>query len=65
MALQQKKKWNKIISAMIIVLGVILMAGKMYADSEPGLIPLVMIVAGSGWFYFSRRPGRSAYGARQ
>ena len=32
------------LSAILIVLGMILAAGKIYADSEPGAIPLAMIL---------------------
>lgn len=37
------------LSATVIAIGAVLMAGKIYADSEPGLIPLVLVVSGIVW----------------
>ena len=30
------------------------MAGKIYADGEPGAIPLLLIVLGAGWYFVAR-----------
>lgn len=37
------------ISALVLILGVVLAAGKIYADSEPGAVPLLMILIGAIW----------------
>jgi hypothetical protein len=41
-------------AAILIVIGVLLMALKIYADSEPGAIPLILVLIGLGGLAFSR-----------
>jgi hypothetical protein len=38
------------ISAVIFVVGLALMVRQMYADSEPGAIPLLLVAIGLGWY---------------
>jgi hypothetical protein len=45
----------------IFVIGVVLMVGKIYADSEPGAIPLLLVVVGVGWYLVTRFRGRSRH----
>lgn len=47
-------KMQKRLSILTIAIGFVLMAAKIYADSEPGAIPLLLVVLGVGW-YFVRR----------
>ena len=47
------------LSATLIALGVILADGKIYADGEPGAIPLLMILIGVVWHVVARVRGRS------
>jgi hypothetical protein len=42
------------LSALLLVLGVLLMARQMYADDEPGAIPLLLVVVAMGWFLITR-----------
>jgi len=49
-----KLNTHKHLSAIIVVVGVVLMAGKIYADSEPGGIPSLLILTGLAWFFISR-----------
>lgn len=35
--------------------GLVLMIGKITFDSEPGAIPLLLILAGGGWLALTRR----------
>ena len=37
-----------------LLIGVVLMAGKIYFDSEPGLIPLLLVGSGIGWYFLAR-----------
>jgi len=30
------------------------MSGKIYADSEPGAIPVLLVVLGTGWYLLTR-----------
>ena len=41
---------HKLISATLIAVGLALMVMKIYADSEPGAIPLALILFGIGWY---------------
>lgn len=43
-----------LLSTLTIVIGCVLMVGKIYADSEPGAIPLLLIVLGIGWLLVTR-----------
>jgi len=40
---------QKALSILLIVIGCLLMAVKIHADSEPGAIPLLMIALGITW----------------
>ncbi len=54
-----KRKVHTRISAAIIAIGVVLMAGKIYFDSEPGLVPLLLVVVGGAWNVIARVRFRS------
>jgi hypothetical protein len=47
------------VSILVIAVGVVLMVGKIYADSEPGAIPLLLIVLGAGGYLIARARGRA------
>lgn len=49
------------LSGLIIMIGIILMVGKIYVDSEPGAIPLLLIIFGFGWFFITRSRIRSQH----
>ena len=44
-----------------IVIGVVLMLRQMYFDSEPGAIPLLLIVFGIGWYFITGARIRSRH----
>jgi len=44
---------------LIIVIGLVLMIGKIYADSEPGGIPILLVLFGTGWYVITRIRARS------
>jgi hypothetical protein len=44
-------KRQRIISVIIIVVGILLMIMKIYEDSEPGAIPLLLILIGTGLYF--------------
>ncbi|WP_166210376.1 hypothetical protein [Cognatiluteimonas telluris] len=50
---------QRILSACAIAVGVVLMAGKIHADGEPGAIPLLLVVLGTAWHVGGRWRGRS------
>ena len=50
----EKLKVHKILSALTIAIGFVLMLGKIYADSEPGAIPILLVVLGVGWYFVTQ-----------
>ena len=48
------------LSAIVILAGVALMVRQMYADDEPGAIPLLMIAIGVVWLLVTRARSRRA-----
>ena len=55
----EKLKVQKILSALTVVIGLVLMSGKIYADSEPGAIPILLVLLGTGWYLGARVRARS------
>jgi positive regulator of sigma E activity len=55
----KKIKASSLVSILILVIGVLLMVFKIVVDSEPGAIPLLLIVIGAGWFFASKFQLRS------
>lgn len=46
-------------AAAVTAIGVVLMLGMMYWESEPGAIPLALIAGGAIWWFVARRRGRA------
>lgn len=40
---------HKLTSALILVTGAVLMAGKIHSDGDPGLIPIALVALGIAW----------------
>ena len=55
----EKLRVQKLLSALTVVIGFVLMSGKIYADSEPGAIPMLLVVLGAGWYLVTRARTRS------
>ena len=49
-----KGKLQARLALITIAIGAVLMAGKIYADSEPGAIPLLLVVGGVAWYCVAR-----------
>jgi len=49
-------QWNaqRITAAIVLATGVLLMVAKIRADSEPGAIPLALVVIGGTWLLAAR-----------
>jgi hypothetical protein len=56
----QPLKLHTWLSVLTLVIGVALMARQMYADDEPGAIPLLLVVVGIGWLLVTRARIRRA-----
>lgn len=50
----QKLSVPTVIQVLIIAVGLVLMIGKIVADSEPGAIPILLILVGIGWYFIQR-----------
>ena len=55
----ERLKVQKVLAALTVAAGLVLMAGKIYADSEPGAIPMLLVVLGTGWYLVTRARTRS------
>lgn len=55
----KKLKMHRIISILITVIGITLMMYMVIVEDEPGAIPLLLIVTGSGWYLITRSKMRS------
>lgn len=47
------------LSLVVLAIGLALMAFKIYADSEPGAIPLALVLLSTGWYFVTRRRMRA------
>jgi hypothetical protein len=57
----QKLKLQKILSLIIIMLGIALLTYMVIVEDEPGAIPLLMIVTGTGWYFLTRSRTKSLH----
>lgn len=53
---------HRLIAASVLAIGLVLMAMMIVTESEPGLIPLVLVVLGAGWLLVTRARIRSRRG---
>lgn len=56
---QNKLKKHKVFSLLTIIVGVALLVYMILVEDEPGAVPLLLILAGSGWYMFLQRKVRS------
>lgn len=54
-----KLKVHTLLSALTIVIGALLMTYMIYVESEPGALPLLLVVGGTGWYFITRARIRS------
>lgn len=54
MTSEGKLRVHGTLAALTFTVGAVLMAIKIYADSEPGAIPLVLVLTGIGWYVATR-----------
>lgn len=55
----KKTMMARLAPLLIIVIGLLLMAMKIVEDSEPGAIPLLLVLIGTVWFFLQRFKFRS------
>ncbi len=55
----KKSKLHSLLSVLTIVLGIALLVFMIIVENEPGAIPLLLIVIGTGWYFLTRYRLRS------
>lgn len=53
-AINQKLKLGRVFSILTISIGIILMGYMVNVESEPGALPLLLILFGTAWFFINR-----------
>ena len=53
------RKAHAVLSALTVALGVLLLIYMIVVEDEPGALPLLLIVVGSGWYLITRARVRS------
>lgn len=46
---------HKLLSLLTLSVGVLLLIYMISVEDEPGAIPLLLIIIGTGWYFISRR----------
>ena len=59
MSTLEKLRVHKVLSVLTLGIGLVLMIGMMYWESEPGAIPLLLVLLGTGWYFITRARVRS------
>lgn len=57
----QKLKMPKLISILITLIGLAVMTFMVIVEDEPGAIPWLLLVTGTGWYLFTRAQIRSLH----
>jgi positive regulator of sigma E activity len=57
----KKLRIYKLISILFTLIGITLMAFMVIVENEPGAIPLLLIIAGAGWYFITRFRIRSQH----
>ena len=55
----KKPNIHAFVAVLVIIVGFVLMIGKIVADSEPGGIPILLVLLGTGWYFIQRTRSRS------
>lgn len=55
----KKLRIQILLSILIVLIGIVLMITKILTDSEPGAIPLLLIVFGTAWYFVIRNQMRT------
>ncbi len=50
----KKLKIHSLLSILTMIIGVALLIFMIVVEDEPGAIPLLLIAAGTGWYFISR-----------
>lgn len=50
----RRLKVHSVLAALVLGLGLVLLSGKVFADSEPGALPILLVLVGAGWYLATR-----------
>ncbi|HEX2149436.1 MAG TPA: hypothetical protein VHI31_04595 [Actinomycetota bacterium] len=53
------RKVHAVLSALTVAVGVLLLVYMVTVEDEPGALPLLLIVLGSGWYFTTRARSRA------
>ena len=56
---RSKSNWKKAVALAMLILGMLLMLFMIIVEDEPGAVPLMMIVMGSGYLIWRARRQRT------
>lgn len=59
MDIHQKLKTHKLLSILVLFLGILLLIFMITVEDEPGSIPLFLIAAGVTWYVITKRRSRN------
>jgi len=57
----KKLKMHSLLSVLTLVMGVALLIFMIVVEDEPGAIPLLLIVVGTGWYFINQNRIRSQH----
>lgn len=60
-ATSKKLNIQKIISALVVLTGILLLIFMITVEDEPGAIPLLLIITGTVWYFFIRNRIRTLH----
>lgn len=52
--LHKKLKIQSLLSVLLAVIGIVLMTFMIIVESEPGALPLLLILVGAGWYFITK-----------
>ncbi|MEX0722507.1 MAG: hypothetical protein WD053_01450 [Gracilimonas sp.] len=55
----KKLRMHKLLSLLTIFIGLLLVTFMIVVESEPGAVPLVLLLVGTGWYFTTRSRIRS------
>lgn len=55
----KKLKTHKLLAILAITFGILLLSYMIVIEGEPGAVPLLLITAGTGWYFYARSRSRT------
>lgn len=55
----RNRKVHAVLSALTVAVGILLLIYMITVEDEPGALPLLLVVLGSGWYFINRARSRA------